>query len=937
MDFNVIKQAEHAAAARGFCQLLQQHEEDMIAITRHHLRLGPLDACQVQSQWMSGGFNVCVPIQVTGSFNGKLLMTCPLPHVHAEPHCPGSTVDESMRSEVGAYAWMRDNCPHIRIPRLYGFGFSNHRDFTHESRVSIHRRLWRRICRALYSILRYPTLTYFAPNTLGHGLPTAYMLMEYVGSDVGQKLSDTWEQQRQDSTRVETLCRSLSRIMLAMSRTEQPRIGSFRFNDDGTITLTNRPLTRSITMLEGAGTPGTMQANETYGCMDAFVADMLRLHDKRLLGNPPATDDLSPTADRAVMRALAHHFVRRERRNGPFAVQVADLHPESILVDANWNVTCILDLGEMCALPLEMESVPYWLAGCAVSDLTEKNLDEFERLRRRFMQILEEEEGNGLPLGRSLSAVMHQTWESQAVWFWHSLRSIDAAFHLIPHHLLTKCQGHHFAKVEESSRFRCENNEVVSTKWHNGDDGSSSRGEAESYGESKSERDTRREAYIKSIEIADVCKLASNNNMMKVCHEFRQHEHGSFNVCFFLEFPSDGKKWVVRFPIGPVLHGAWRKLQSEISTMEYIKRNTTIPIPRVYGYGPGGRLDTDNPTGLPYVILEYIPGRPLDAKDLVGASPDASKAFYSQLAHILSQLRMQEFDYAGSLTTDSEGRITLTSPHSVDLNSIQLHSTRRTIPCRRQSSAIDFAYCRYQVLLERLNLPTSVMDEEDAQHEVFALEDFKGRLFNFIDPSLNHQPFVLTHGDLRPSNIIVGEDLTINAIIDWEWSCTVPRQFFIPPMWFAGHDMPRLSDKVFRLEYSKFHQALTNAGLNSAACRMLADEWGSDLNSSRLDFFLPAALLHHQNFTLIYYLVLFPEFYKDIGRRDKIREFYERDAGGVFNDAVRRKVEASEKYARYLHDNGLSDDEASQDAQLQELIAKSQRMLARFNPTLLAA
>jgi hypothetical protein len=32
-----------------------------------------------------------------------------------------------MGCEVGAYVWMQEQCPGIRIPHLYGFGLSNGR------------------------------------------------------------------------------------------------------------------------------------------------------------------------------------------------------------------------------------------------------------------------------------------------------------------------------------------------------------------------------------------------------------------------------------------------------------------------------------------------------------------------------------------------------------------------------------------------------------------------------------------------------------------------------------------------------------------------------------------------------------------------------------------------------------------------------------------
>ncbi|POR33381.1 Aminoglycoside phosphotransferase [Tolypocladium paradoxum] len=466
-DFDVVTRTAHALATEKLRQVLEDHQEDIIALTKHHLRLGTNDTCQVQPNWIIGGFNICVPIRVSGSFNGSFLLRCPLPHMHAESWYPG-TVDENVRGEIGAYSWMHENCPDIRIPRLYGFGLSNCATFTHESRLAIYTRLWRRVRRTLHRVLRRPNLTHFAPNPSKYCLPIPYMILEYVTSETGQTLSDTWDQHRQDPTRLRTLCQGLARIMLSLSRIPQPRIGSFRFNDDGTITLTNRPLLSSTMILESEGTPRTTWTNQTYACVDPFVADLISLHDNRLLSNPSATDEegdcRSQMAIRALLRTMTHHFVQRGRRNGPFAVQLTDLHPGNILVDKDWNVTCIFDLGEMCALPLEMVSVPYWLTGRAISQLQGEYLEEFDRVRREFMQILEEEENN---MGSSLSEVilsevMRVTWESQGVWFWHSLSSVDAAFYLVADHLCPKFQARLSLQVEQAfSQFWCENADQV--------------------------------------------------------------------------------------------------------------------------------------------------------------------------------------------------------------------------------------------------------------------------------------------------------------------------------------------------------------------------------------------------------------------------------------------------------------------------------------------
>jgi hypothetical protein len=39
-----------------------------------------------------------------------------------------------------------------------------------------------------------------------------------------------------------------------------------------------------------------------------------------------------------------HYYVKRERRNGPFYLQLTDLHASNIFVDENWNIAYLIDL-----------------------------------------------------------------------------------------------------------------------------------------------------------------------------------------------------------------------------------------------------------------------------------------------------------------------------------------------------------------------------------------------------------------------------------------------------------------------------------------------------------------------------------------------------------------------------------------------------------------
>lgn len=116
---------------------------------------------------------------------------------------------------------------------------------------------------------------------------------------------------------------------------------------------------------------------------------MITFHDNRLLSNPNAVYDAgdcrSQMAQRTLLRALSHHYIRREHRNGPFLLQLTDLHASNIFVDEEWNITCLIDLEWICALPVEMLAAPYWLTGCGIDEIEEERFDEFSKVRQEFM------------------------------------------------------------------------------------------------------------------------------------------------------------------------------------------------------------------------------------------------------------------------------------------------------------------------------------------------------------------------------------------------------------------------------------------------------------------------------------------------------------------------------------------------------------------------
>lgn len=96
-------------------------------------------------------------------------------------------------------------------------------------------------------------------------------------------------------------------------------------------------------------------------------------------------------ATRSLARLLSHRFTEREHRYGPFALQMTDVNRSNIYVDRDWNITCLIDLHWICALPVESLLAPYWLSGHAINKISEQ---EFDKIQQEFIRAVEEEESN---------------------------------------------------------------------------------------------------------------------------------------------------------------------------------------------------------------------------------------------------------------------------------------------------------------------------------------------------------------------------------------------------------------------------------------------------------------------------------------------------------------------------------------------------------------
>lgn len=132
--------------------------------------------------------------------------------------------------------------------------------------------------------------------------------MDYIEDSDGKMLSESWEELHHDPNRRTTLFRDMSRIILALGQSPMPRIGSLTIDNRGILSLTNRPLTCQLQIMENEGIPANIDRNLTYSSTSTYLFDLLEYHDSRIRYQPNSIrdefDGRAQMATLTLMRAL---------------------------------------------------------------------------------------------------------------------------------------------------------------------------------------------------------------------------------------------------------------------------------------------------------------------------------------------------------------------------------------------------------------------------------------------------------------------------------------------------------------------------------------------------------------------------------------------------------------------------------------------------------
>lgn len=249
------------------------------------------------------------------------------------------------------------------------------------------------------------------------------------------------------------------------------------------------------------------------------------------------------------------------------------------------------------------------------------------------------------------------------------------------------------------------------------------------------------------------------------------------------------------------------KVRNEVAVMTFLRQNTNIPVPGIIHYGMGD----ESPAGLgPFILMEHVahvsnlaaqlraPGYKRGDRPFLDPDIEEEKLafFYGQIADILLELSKPSFDKIGSLARDAEGWNTDNRPLTMNMNElVQLGNfPPKMLP--RTSFTTASAYYQHLAETEFMHLAAQrndAVDSDDCRNKYVARTLFcklaaESRLRNHTTPDSG--PFKLFCDDLRPTNILLDEDMKIAAVIDWEFTYAAPAEFSHSPPWWLLLEMP---------------------------------------------------------------------------------------------------------------------------------------------------
>lgn len=240
----------------------------------------------------------------------------------------------------------------------------------------------------------------------------------------------------------------------------------------------------------------------------------------------------------------------------------------------------------------------------------------------------------------------------------------------------------------------------------------------------------------------------------------------------------------------------------------YVAAKTTIPVPRVNAYS----FTEGSPIQTAFILMDYIQGQTL--KDLgfkkekkwrsYTRPTEATSKLHEQFSDIYIQLRQLEFPEIGALGLHAvDGRPSYACdpddihvchrPISIEIMMQELEGMdpgARIKPRTTFSTVRSFVDALFWLAENEFEKSPDIgLDIRGGRNTLYARHHFRRFVLNiWLDSATDKGPFVLMHGDMNMlmSNLLFDEELTLVGVLDWEWSCVVPAEMLVSPVWLTG-------------------------------------------------------------------------------------------------------------------------------------------------------
>lgn len=178
------------------------------------------------------------------------------------------------------------------------------------------------------------------------------------------------------------------------------------------------------------------------------------------------------------------------------------------------------------------------------------------------------------------------------------------------------------------------------------------------------EKERLAEHYVR-FNVPELMRTAATATGRDRCVDIIKLAEGGFNKVFLLTM-DDGHEVIARIP-APIAGRAHYTTASEVATMDFIRTQLDIPVPKVFAWA--SRVGGDNPVGAEYIIMEKLQGESL-ASRWSSLSTKELVEVIKQIVDIEGRLFAARFSEHGSLYYKVDLERELREKRPNELNSV---------------------------------------------------------------------------------------------------------------------------------------------------------------------------------------------------------------------------------------------------------------------------